>query len=291
MDIGIGLPTAIPGTTRSQLLDWSRKADERGFSTLGVIDRLVYPNYEPLIALGAAAAVTQRIRLTTAILLAPLRSNSALLAKQAASLQVLSEGRLVLGLAVGARQDDFEASSIDYHKRGKQFDALLDDMIRVWSGEKRGFAGGIGPDLGRFGPPQILIGGGADAALRRVPKFGAGYIAGGGGPEPFATAAAKAREVWSQAGKPGKPRLAALGYFALGGDARERADQVLKNYYAVSGPYADRVAASALVDVEKVRGAISGYEAAGCDELILFPCNPDPSQVDQLADVVGLGAR
>src|SRR3954452_17534377 len=126
MDIGIGLPTAIPGTTRSQLLDWSRKADERGFSTLGVIDRLVYPNYEPLIALGAAAAVTQRIRLTTAILLAPLRSNSALLAKQAASLQVLSEGRLVLGLAVGARQDDFEASSIDYHKRGKQFDALLD---------------------------------------------------------------------------------------------------------------------------------------------------------------------
>src|SRR5206468_5213889 len=126
------------------------------FSTLGTIDRLVYPNYEPLVALTAAAAVTQRIRLTTAILLAPLRSNSALLAKQAASIQVLSEGRLVLGLAVGARADDFEASAVDFHTRGKRFDELLADMTRIWSGEQRGFAGGIGPDVSQFGPPQML---------------------------------------------------------------------------------------------------------------------------------------
>src|SRR3954464_2377612 len=113
MDIGIGLPTAIPGTTRSQLLDWSRKADERGFSCLGTIDRLVYPNYEPLIALAAAAAVTQRIRLGATLLLAPLRTNGALLAKQAASIDALSEGRMVLGMAVGAREDDYEASGIE----------------------------------------------------------------------------------------------------------------------------------------------------------------------------------
>src|SRR5581483_8379170 len=131
MEIGIGLPAAIPGTTRAQLLDWARRADQEQFSTVGVIDRLVYPNFEPLTALAAAAAVTTRIRLTTAILLAPLRANSALFAKQAASIQVLSEGRLVLGLAVGGRQDDFEASNLDFHRRGRQFDSLLADVKRV----------------------------------------------------------------------------------------------------------------------------------------------------------------
>jgi hypothetical protein len=60
----------------------------------------------------------------------------------------------------------------------------------------------------------------------------------------------------------------------------------LKDYYAISGAYADRIADSALVDEDRVRGARAAYEAAGCDELILFPFNPDPAQVDLLADVL-----
>ena len=65
MDVGIGLPATIAGVEREQLLDWARRAEARGFSSLGTIDRLVYGNYEPLIALAAAAAVTERIRLAT----------------------------------------------------------------------------------------------------------------------------------------------------------------------------------------------------------------------------------
>ena len=68
MDVGIGLPTTIPGASGEQILEWARRAEARGFSSLGTIDRIVYGNYEPLIALAAAAAVTERIRLTTAIL-------------------------------------------------------------------------------------------------------------------------------------------------------------------------------------------------------------------------------
>ena len=140
MDIGIGLPSTIPGTQRDQILAWAPRAEERGFHSLATLDRLVYPGYEPMVVLGAAAAITNRIRLVTDILLAPLRGNGALLAKQAASLDALSNGRLTLGLGIGGRDDDFDAAGIPFERRGRQMDELLEEMKRVWAGEERGFA-------------------------------------------------------------------------------------------------------------------------------------------------------
>src|SRR5947207_8606802 len=105
MKIGIGFPANIPGVQGKHLISWAKKADVGPFSSLGLIDRLVYDNYDPLIAFAAAAGATQRIRFTTSILLAPLH-NAALLAKQAASLDAISGGRLTLGLGVGLREDD-----------------------------------------------------------------------------------------------------------------------------------------------------------------------------------------
>src|SRR5919107_2171958 len=113
MDIGIGLPNAVRGVDRRGIVDWARRAEEAGFSSLGTIDRLAYPNFESLIALAAAAAVTERVRLVTDILLAPTRP-ARLLAKQAATIDQLSGGRLTLGLAVGGRADDFEAVGVDF---------------------------------------------------------------------------------------------------------------------------------------------------------------------------------
>ena len=85
MDITIGLPNTVAGVTRDSLLEWSRRAEARGFPGVASLDRLVYPGYEALISLAAAAAVTGRVRLTTQVLLAPLRLNAALIAKQAAT--------------------------------------------------------------------------------------------------------------------------------------------------------------------------------------------------------------
>src|SRR3954451_5779629 len=107
MEVGIGLPTTIPGVTGPQVLEWARRAEARGFSSLGTIDRLVFANYEPLIALADAAAVTERIRLLTDILIVPYRANAALLAKQAPPIDSLSGGRLTLAVAVGGREDDY----------------------------------------------------------------------------------------------------------------------------------------------------------------------------------------
>jgi len=287
MEVGIGLPATIPGVERGQLLEWARRADARGFSTLGVIDRIVYGNLESLTTLAAAAAVTERIRLTTAILIAPLRANTALLAKQAATVDHISGGRLVLGLAVGGREDDFSASDVDFQGRGRRFDRQLDEMKRIWGGEKRGTAGAVGPTPPSG--PEVVIGGHVEASFERAARYGSGWIMGGGAPDQFKQTVAKVEAAWSKAGRDGAPRKLALAYYALGDGAREHADSYLRDYYGFLGDYADQIAASAATDDDTVKQYLGAFGDAGCDELILFPCNPDPQQVDLLAEACGLG--
>jgi alkanesulfonate monooxygenase SsuD/methylene tetrahydromethanopterin reductase-like flavin-dependent oxidoreductase (luciferase family) len=286
VDIGIGLPNTVPGTEGRRLVDWARHAEEAGFSTLGTIGRLVYPNYEELIALSAAAAVTSRIRLTTSVLLAPLYANTALLAKQAASLDRLSGGRLVLGLAPGGREDDFTASALPLKGRGRRFDQQLTEMKRIWSGERYGYAGAIGPEPVRRGGPELIIGGGSEASFRRVALHGDGWIMGGGPPEMFAQAAAGVDKAWAEAGRPGRPRKLSLAYFALGPDARNQADNYLLHYYNWLGDIARQIAGGAAVSAEMAKGYAAAFKAAGCDELIFIPTTASPDQVRLLADAV-----
>jgi alkanesulfonate monooxygenase SsuD/methylene tetrahydromethanopterin reductase-like flavin-dependent oxidoreductase (luciferase family) len=275
MDVGIGLPSTIRGTTGAQIVEWARRAEARGFSSLGTIDRIVYANYEPLTALAAAAAVTERIKLVTSILIAPLRVSGAMLAKQAASVDALSGGRLVLGVAVGGREDDYEAAGADFSSRGKDFDHMLKQWDEIWSGDA------IGP----AGRPTVMIGGTADAAFRRAAAHD-GWMMGGGSPDQFREGAAKLEAAWQAAGRDGRPRTLALAYYALGDRAQEAAQAYLGDYYAFLGDYADMVVQSAAKDADTVRAYVDGFAAAGCDELILFPCDPDAAQVDLLADAL-----
>ena len=288
MDIGIGLPSTIPGIPGRLIMQWASAAEQAGFSSLGTLDRVVYGNMETVPVLAAAAAATERIGLTTAILIGPYRGNGALLAKQLATVDRIAEGRLQLGIAVGGRADDFEATGTPFQSRGRDFDAQLAEMRGVWAQEPRGFAGAIGPKPVRAGGPPMLFGGGADAAFRRMTEFGDGWIMGGGGPEAFAAGAQKARAAWNEAGRGGQPRLAALTYVSLGDDGVDHARRYLSDYYAFAGPYAERVADSALTTPDKVVRALEAFSGAGCDELILFPCSPDMSQVALTAKAAGL---
>jgi alkanesulfonate monooxygenase SsuD/methylene tetrahydromethanopterin reductase-like flavin-dependent oxidoreductase (luciferase family) len=281
MDVAIGLPNAVPGTTGGRLAEWARRADARGFSSLGTIDRVVYENYEPLTALTAAAAVTERIGLCTSVLLGPLRVNAAELAKQALSLQALSEGRFTLGIGLGAREDDYEASGVELAGRGRRLDEMLERIKEIWS------SGEIGPT--HAGRPRLIVGGHADASFVRAARFGDGWIAAGSGPEQFGIGAGKAEAAWRDAGREGSPRTMGLAYFSLGDRAEEMARAYLTDYYAWLGAeIAELLVASAAKDADAVRHEVSAYEAVGCDELILFPSSGDPDQVDLLADAVGL---
>ena len=285
MKIGIGLPSTIPGTEGTRILDWAKKADSASFSSLSILDRLVYPNYESLITLAAVAGVTQRIRLITTVLLAPLR-NPVLLAKQAASLDALSGGRLTLGLGIGGREDDYQAASVPFKKRGKLFDEELEILTKIWSGQPlNDTIGSIGPNPSQSNGPEILIGGYSPTSIQRVGRWGNGFIAGGRDPKGTQQFFQLAQETWKGAGKPGKPRLVGCFYYALGPGAKERAGAYLRNYYSFIGPMVDGMINNLPLTTDAIKGRIQAYEEIGADEVIIWPCTPDLEQFDQLAEL------
>jgi alkanesulfonate monooxygenase SsuD/methylene tetrahydromethanopterin reductase-like flavin-dependent oxidoreductase (luciferase family) len=274
MNVGVGLPTTTPGTDGAMVLEWARRADAGPFSSLAVLDRVVYDCLDPFAALGAAAAVTARVRLATMIAIGPLRA-TALLAKQAASVHALSGRRLTLGLAIGARIEDYEAAGIDHRGRGGRLSEQLAYL-----------RGGIDED--RVGPArkgiELLVGGASGQAFSRMARYADGYAHGGGPPRAFAGAAARAHAAWRDLERPGRPRLWGQGYFALG-DV-ERGNAYLRDYYAFTGPFAERVVAANLTSARAIKDFLRGYEEAGCDELVLFPTNADTAELDRLAEVV-----
>lgn len=288
MEIGIGLPNTVLGTDGRTMIAWARRAEAAGFSSLGTVGRLAYDSHDDLITLTAAAAVTERIRLTTGILVGPLFVNNALLAKQAATIDSLSRGRLVLGIGLGGRPDDFLASGIPTEKRGRKLNDQLTEIKAIWAQQADGMAGEIGPVPVRPGGPEIIIGGYSDAAYRRTARFGDGWMMGAGGaPEAFAQAAAAVDEAWRAAGRPGRPRKLKPHYFALGDGASDVARAELGRYYANNGEeVVARLVGSTAIGADRVRETVEAFRERGCDELLLNPCSPDIQQLELLADVL-----
>lgn len=285
MRISVGLPNTIPGRPASLVLDWARRADAGQFSGLSVLDRLVYPNFDSLITLAAVAAITTRVRLMTSVLLAPLHS-AAQLAKQAASIDTFSGGRLTLGLGVGVREDDFLAAERDFHTRGRRYDEMLETMHRIWLGERVSESvGPIGPAPAQPGGPEVLIGGQSPQALQRASRWGAGYIAGGAPPERARQGFEQVKAAWQAAGRVGTPRFVTASYFALGDDAANRGGPYLRDYYGAN-PYTDTVVANLPATPEKLKARIQAFEEVGADELMLWPTIAEIDQLDRLADLL-----
>lgn len=281
MRIGVGLPTSTPplGARHRgpELLAWATRAEAGPFTSLGVTDRLVYDCTDPFVALTAAAAVTTRLRLVTMVAIGPIRP-AALLAAQAASLDALSEGRLTLGVSLGARPDDYDATGASWRGRGKQLSDELAAMREIWEGTS------VGPRPARPGGPDLLVGGGSGASFLRAARHADGYVHGGGPPRAFASAADRARAAWTDAGRPGEPLLWGQSYFSLADP--EAGAAYMRHYYAFTGPFAERVAAGLLDSPKAIREQVAGYAEAGCDELVLLPATSDPAELDRLADAL-----
>ncbi|MFJ8750182.1 LLM class flavin-dependent oxidoreductase [Streptomyces sp. NPDC102441] len=227
MNVGIGLPIGDPAT----LLTLAQRADAGPFSTLGLLDRLVYANPEPLVALAVLTGATSRIRVQTEVLLAPLR-DTALLARQAATLDRMTGGRL-------------------------------------WSGEPYGDGSGpIGPAPARPGRPEVLFDGFKPAAIERVARWGDGFLAAA--PPSWAVCLFEtARRFWKEYERDGEPRIVAQVNVALGpDDVVHEAQADMHAYYTYTG-MADRMVAGMLTTPAEIRDAIAGFTDLGADEVML----------------------
>ena len=287
MKVGIGLPGNVPGTKGDTILEWARRADAGPFSSLGVIDRLVYDNYEPLVMLSAAAGATSRVRLLTCVLLAPLR-NPGVLAKQAASLDAISGGRLTLGVGVGRRPDDYLVAPSEYARRGRNMGRSLATMRSIWNGEVmgEGGAGPMGPAPARPGGPEVLIGAGAPQAVRRVGKHADGFIAAAGNAAAVEQLYQVALESWEAEGRSCKPRLAGVASFALGPSAADQVGGYIRHYYSFLGDAAEQMARNAISSPEAVKDAIRDMEGIGMDEVVFLPSVAEIDQLERLADII-----
>jgi alkanesulfonate monooxygenase SsuD/methylene tetrahydromethanopterin reductase-like flavin-dependent oxidoreductase (luciferase family) len=287
VDVAVGTPATIPRVDATAIVDWVRAADEGPYSSLGIIDRVAYGNHEPLTALAAFAGATERIRLMTTVLVVPIR-NTGLLAKQAATVDSLSGGRLTLGVGIGGREEDYTAagSGTDFRRRAAHLEEQLTTMRRIWAGEPpREDVGQIGPRPVQEGGPPILIGGYSEPAARRAGRMGDGFLGGNLPP-------AHARELYEVAvaarteagGDASDLRFVACAYWTLGDEATlERGRDYLRDYYGFREGAAERAAGAMLDSEDAVRARLDEAAAAGIDEYVLWPAVADPDQLDRLA--------
>lgn len=293
MKIGIGLPAQVAGVTRKDVLGFAERAERRGLDSLWSLDRLVYESLAPLPMLAAAAAVTERVTIGTSILLANLW-NPVLLAKEVATLQRLAEGRFILGMAIGAREPDFQAAGVSMKTRPRRFEETVALVRRATAGHPIDHQGSVfqikvgAVALPGTPAPPLWIGGFAEDAIRRAVRLGDGFIIGGRGPAYAREAAPLVRKLAAEAGRDVKRFPIAAGMYGCFDSDRDRAARTMADY--ITAYYGrlifDPPTGSIVGGVKEAVARIKEYAALDIDTLFIVPVTRDPEQVDRLAEAV-----
>jgi alkanesulfonate monooxygenase SsuD/methylene tetrahydromethanopterin reductase-like flavin-dependent oxidoreductase (luciferase family) len=286
MRIALGLPSRIGSATGELMLEWITRAERGPFSSVAVTDRVVSQALEPLALLAMAAGATSRIRLMTSVIIGPTRETT-LLARQAATIDTLSAGRLTLGVGIGVRKNDYLAAGENFHRRGHRSEEQFALLRRLWAGEAlSNDTGPIGPAALRPGGPEMLIGGYVPAIAARIGRWGDGYMAPGGGePQAMQKMWRDILRSWQDNQRQGQPRWVGASYFALGPNAQDHATQYINHNYGYNPELAAKRLLSLPASPEAVRESIKRQADMGVDEFILRPCAEDLDQMERLAEV------
>lgn len=295
--VGLGIPIAAPDAQPDTPLQFGRRAEAAGADSVWMVDRLVFTNQDPLISLAAIAGATSRIKLGNAVLLGLLRS-PLLLAKMVASLDQVSNGRAILGLGLGSRANDYEAAGVPFEKRGAQLSEAIRLLRLAWSGQPVKFQGQFHQyDLPPVGPlpvqPSIpmYLGGSAETALRRIGRYGDGYVgSSAGGVETFRANVAKVRRHAAEAGRDPAAIKAVAVVYGCCDDNRDRAAEItsryLGNYY---GPKAANLGPSPnymLGSADNCVRFVQPFVDAGAELVVLASVTADLAHFETLCQDV-----
>jgi alkanesulfonate monooxygenase SsuD/methylene tetrahydromethanopterin reductase-like flavin-dependent oxidoreductase (luciferase family) len=290
----MNLPVMVPGLDRRTVLEWCRRIDGGPFHTLAAGERITFPNPEVMVTLSMAAAATERVKLAFTVIVLPLHHSTVLLAKQVATLDVLSGGRVVLGVGVGARVEDYRAADAPFDaRRLRRLERQVGLLRRVWAGEQvvAGARRPVEPLPLQPGGPELLAGALAADSIRRAAAWADGIAGFSFGPsmEEVALAWDTARQAWATQGRKRPPRLVGSCWFALGTAARAQLDAYLHRYLNFMGAdLAGRLAKTVHTDSPAaLRRAVADFAALGTDELLLVPTTADPDELDRVLDAIG----
>lgn len=287
MDIGLNLPIMAPGLDRARTIEWCRRIDEGPWSSLAAGERITYPNPELTTLLGAAAVLTERVRLVTNVTVVGLH-DPVLLAKQLATIDVLSNGRLTVGVGVGGREEDYRAVGAEWDApKVARMEESVARLRAAWSGELThpDALRPVEPFPVQAGGPPVLVGALGPTSIRKAAAWADGLLSfsfGLAGPE-VAAAFDTARTAWRDAGRE-PPRLVTGAFVALGTDADRQMEEYLRRYLNFLGPVAEHaIPVATLRSTEALREALATAEDLGADEILITPTTVDPDEVDRLA--------
>jgi len=272
------------------ILDFAPFAEELGYDSVWCNDHLVWrrPLFDCLTVLAGYAARTTRVQIGSAVLILPLR-NPALLAKAAATLDILSGGRLILGLGAGGEYPkEFEACGIAVKERGRRTDEAIEVMKRLWSGESVSYEGrfyrfaeiSMAPRPLQRPHPPLFIGGRADPSLRRVARFGDAFFPYFLSPDSYAARLAQVHEYMVGLGRAPAALEAAHMLHICAGSTREQARETAAASIVES--YSLGLDAQAMLDKFCAYGTpadcaarIGQFIAAGARHFVFEPlCSP-----------------
>lgn len=291
MKVGIALPSMVPGFDRAGMLAWMRGADAGPFSVLGVGERISYPAQEMMATLAAAAAVTERIGLEATVSVAPMHS-AVHVAKQAATIDVISAGRFTLGVGVGGRDEDYRALEASFDHRHARLDEQVETMRRVWRGEPPlpGVAP-VGPLPVRPGGPRVLTAAMGPRSMARSARWADGIAGFDLGADPLSIGATfrHFETAWHDAGRSGAPYLQTSFWFGLLPDAPGRVPAYAHRYLSIFGERAAEQMAGMVetTDATAVTERLRTIAEVGADEVILVATTTDPEELARAADLVG----
>lgn len=290
MEIGVALPTMARDYTRRTTITWAQGIDAGPFSSVSCGERISFHNQEMLVTNAAAAALTERVRVFVNVAVGPLHS-AAILAKQLATLDVLCDGRLTVGLGVGGREHDYRSAGSPYERLHQRLDDLVAELRRLWAGHPP-FDGAdpIGPTPVQHGGPELLAAAMGPKSLARAARWADGVtgFSVAGVADEMAATFRLAERAWADAGRDHAPRKVNGCFYLLGEDdeaARDELRRFAARYLGVFGrEFAEAMAAETRVwNAAELHRLLDDAEAAGCDELILVPGTVDTDCLDRTA--------
>jgi alkanesulfonate monooxygenase SsuD/methylene tetrahydromethanopterin reductase-like flavin-dependent oxidoreductase (luciferase family) len=290
MKISICLPYMKQSITRQTILDWCSRIEQGPFHSLSCGERITGYTLEMRNTLAFAAAVTERVRIVPSLYVLPMHS-PVWAAKEIATLDLLSNGRVTVTVGVGGREVDYKAVGAEFNKRHERQDESIAIMKNIWAGYAP-FEGAdpVGPTPVQAGGPPILAGVMGPKAMARAAHWADGVYSFSMGGSAAETAGFfnMAEKAWQDAGRTTAPQKVGGFWYCLADNAETKMKDYVYDYLKILGENIARPVANSMKNFDKfaIQDTLAEMRGTGCEEVFLCSATDELSELDRLLDIL-----